>query len=473
MRRPLTRFAAGVVGGLLAALTVAPMTVALAKTAENVTNADEAWFLRNREPLAEAPGGDPTCSTPLGCNASGQAQRPNEQPEGVLVVASNAGEPDAQTFFTFDLFDLPFGTLVTGGTVTLPVARDDDARNFRPEEANMVACLTTGFVPSGVDAGAYGNRPEFDKDVCTEVKQSSDDPLVFTVDLEVFGEKWADETSPTPNNGITLLQDPKITSPNPEETWRVVFNSTRRNGPQGSDPEDFPKITSTIEYRVPKPPEIETPPVDNDPPPPPLSEPVDGSGGEPEFQGGDGDGGFGGGGDFGGGSGDPGSFGGATAPSGGFDTGTTTTGPFDSGATGSFDSGTTASVEGVTPPPLNAPVAADPGTTGTIAPPASTPQIAPPPAVDSSATTTTTPAQPPAGDAPQAAPPAAALPTTVPVGTQGPRTNPAWWLLPVLGVALAGALGWSLTQPVELANTREGAVTKLMRNRRPSAVRPA
>ncbi|MDP9405828.1 MAG: hypothetical protein M3O86_04385, partial [Actinomycetota bacterium] len=262
MRRPLTRFAAGVAGGLLAALTIAPVTAALAKTAENVTNADEAWFLRNREPLAEAPGGDPTCQTPLGCNASGQAQRPTApNPEGVLVVASNAGEPDAQTFFTFNLFDLPLGALVTGGTVTLPVARDDNAGNFRPEEANMVACLTTGFVPSGVDGGAYGNRPEFDKDVCTEVKQESADPLVYTVDLAVFGEKWADETSPTPNNGITLLQDPKITAPNPEETWRVVFNSTRRDGPEGSNAEDFPKITSTLDFRVPEAPAIETPPV--------------------------------------------------------------------------------------------------------------------------------------------------------------------------------------------------------------------
>lgn len=53
-----------------------------------------------------------------------------------------------------------------------------------------------------------------------------------------------------------------------------------------------------------------------------------------------------------------------------------------------------------------------------------------------------------------------------PVSAQGPITNPfGYWLLPIIGLALAGAMAWSLTRPVELVNVREGAVSRLMRAR--------
>lgn len=49
---------------------------------------------------------------------------------------------------------------------------------------------------------------------------------------------------------------------------------------------------------------------------------------------------------------------------------------------------------------------------------------------------------------------------------QGVRTNPAVYLLPFLGLGLAGMLGYSLSHDPELPTERDGAVSKLMARRR-------
>jgi hypothetical protein len=49
---------------------------------------------------------------------------------------------------------------------------------------------------------------------------------------------------------------------------------------------------------------------------------------------------------------------------------------------------------------------------------------------------------------------------------RGVRTNPAVYLLPFLGLGLAGMLGYSLSHDPELPTEREGAVSKLMARRR-------
>ena len=398
MRGTLKRSAVLIVGLLVVAWAVLPMAVAAAASKDDVGNGDEAWFLKNKEPLASGPAGDPTCELPTGCNASGNAQRPGgPHPEGTLVVAANAGDDDAQMFFNFAVDKLPLGAVVTGGTVTMPVATDSDARAFRPEAAKLVACIVTGFIPGGAEGGSYQDRPEFDDSTCVPVEQDDTaETLTYTFNLDRFGKAWG--SGATPMQGVTILKDPEVKPPDPRETWRVVFNSARR---ASEDPEKFPPITSDLEFKV---------------------------------QAG-GLGGLGGGAlpGAGGGGFDDAGFDSGGAPTGGsFDSGTTTGGSFDSGTTtgGSFDSGAAPS-------------------TGSISPP----QSAGAPAV----TEPETAAEP-------AQQPLAAPPTVVPAAATG--MSPAVWILPLLAVAMAGALAWSLLQPVELVGEREGAVSKLMRNRR-------
>lgn len=62
-------------------------------------------------------------------------------------------------------------------------------------------------------------------------------------------------------------------------------------------------------------------------------------------------------------------------------------------------------------------------------------------------------------DDPQAAAPLDEEPT-------GIRTNPMVYLLPFLGLGLAGLLGYSLSHEPQLPSQREGAVSRLMRRRR-------
>lgn len=392
----------------MALLVALPLTAA-AETATKVPNKEEAWFLAKKEPLAELPDGDPTCDLPTGCNAAGNVTRqPSGHPEGTLVVAANAGDPDAQTFINFDTTTLPPGAIVTGGTVTLPIARDPEARNANPEAANMVACLVTGFIADGTDAGSFKDRPTIDDQVCSEVKQvekkEETDPLVFTVDLERFGKEWSNGAF---MSGITIMVNPEIEPPAPDETWRVVFNSRRRaqqqTEAQKDQPEEaqiaYPAITSTLQYKVTKLPGFgpTVPPTTNDPTTTPPTTDTGGS----EFD--------------------------------DTSTGTGTTGT----SGGGFDTG----------------AGSAPADSGVIdAPPAAAGEAAP---VDT----------PIAAGTPAAAQPAAATP----VVAADVGISPAVWIMPTLALALAAAMAWSLMHPVELAGNREGAVSRLMRTRRLSA----
>ena len=408
MRTPLIRAGAAVVTAVMLLLVALPLTAAAATA--TVGNGDEAWFLAKKEFLKENPSGeDPTCALPTDCNVAGQAVRPSPHPEGVLVVASNAGDPDAQMYFNFDTSALPFGAVVTGGTVTLPVAKDPEARNANAANAKMVACLVTGFIPGGADAGSYADRPRWDENVCVPVKQTKPDPdLTYSVDLERFGKAWA---SGTFMNGITLMQDPAIEEPAPQETWRVVFNTARRAEQQtqaqkdSGTPEEsrmeYPAITSKIDYKV------ETtsfPPLDDGD-----------TGGAPT----------------GGGSFPPPDTGGTDE---GFtDSGTGTSGGFDTGGSSApVDSGTISAPDTSVAPPVTTDTAAEP---------------------------------------PLAAAPTTTTPTTVPAAATGPSI--AVWLAPLIALAMAAAMAWSLMQPVELAGAREGAVSRLMRTRRLNAANPS
>lgn len=398
MRSPLIRGFAGVVGMLLAWLVVLPMGVAAAETAKDVNNAEEAWFLAKRELLAESPTGeDPSCGLPTECNISGQAMRPSSHPENTLVVAALNGEPDAQMFFSFDL---PFGAIVKDGTVTLPVAQDPEAGNQREDEAKMRACVATGFIPGGTDAGSWNDKPAVNDNVCTPVEKVNDDPLTYSFSLQRLGKVWTKDTT-----GVTVMVDPgQVSAPNPAETWRVVFNTVRRSEQKPQEQEEagaeetfeYPAITSDIQYTI----------ASTGFGPVVIDQPEDFGGGEDFSTTGQED--FGGGEDFAAGS---------------------------AGDTGSGDFGTAA-----------------PADSGAIEPPADAQAGAP--AVGE-------PVAAEGAEQPVAAGPA------VPASAVG--VSPAVWMMPLVALALAGAFAYSLTQPVELAGQRQGAVSKLMRTRRLSA----
>jgi hypothetical protein len=409
MRRPLSRLVAVLAGGLLAAASIAPLAAA-AETAENVQNLDESWYLNRKEPLAAVPGGDPTCN--LGaCNGSGQVVRPNTpRPENTLQVSALGGEPDASTAFTFDLANIPFDAVVTGGTTTLTVLNSREAGTFNPDQADMSACLTTGFLVSSQDGASFNDRPEFDCTTSAPLVRTDGDVLAYTIDLSPFAQQWA---SGVANNGLSIVPSEKARAE--RRTFGIAFAGKRN--------ENGVPATSTLQYEVqdsgfgtttPTEQPTTTAPAEPAPPAPPASSGGTFDSGAPVTT----DSGFTGGGGF-----------------------TSDTGTVDSGST-SFDSGgdsfgTVSSPEVADSPDLSTttdtavPVEAPPAVTGDEL------------AFEESVPTAATPAEP---------------------ASSG--TNLAYWLLPLLGLGLAGTLGYSLTQPVELPAARQGAVSKLMTRRR-------
>lgn len=232
------RFLAGVLGGMLAAAAVAPV-IAVAETATNVPNEYETWYFNFKEPLSKIPGGDPTCGLPTGCNAT-VVTAPNPYPQNTLHVGINGGVPEATSAIAFNLTDLPLGAMVTGGKTTLPVL-GQEAGTRNQDQAEMVACLTTGLLVSSQDAASFNDRPEFDCSVSSPLEKTSiDGTLAYTVDLAPFGAKWSQGE---PNNGISIL--PTEAAQNSRGTWHVAFPQQRFEG-------DTPKITSDLTYEAPE-----------------------------------------------------------------------------------------------------------------------------------------------------------------------------------------------------------------------------
>jgi hypothetical protein len=239
---------ASLVGVVLVGLVVGLPSVAHAETMQIARTLHEAWYLRYKEPLAKIPGKDPSCDTPLGCNLAGNATRPVPlpYPDNTLHVASNAGEPDAQTYLSFDLSRAPQGAAVTGGTMTL-VAAPADSGTLNEARADMVACLVTESFVS-VKSGPWVNRPNFDLHTCSPlIRVPGTRPAKWRVHLGRFGAKWSadanhDGVADVPNYGITVLPNPRITRGAPLATWKVAFDGRRR---RGGTP-----VTSTLNFKM-------------------------------------------------------------------------------------------------------------------------------------------------------------------------------------------------------------------------------
>lgn len=249
MRDLIRGLAAGLAGAVLVGFVIGPSPVAYAETARTARPLHEAWYLRYKEPLAEIPGGDPSCGTPLGCNLGGSATRPAPDvsyPDNTLHVASSTGEPDAQTYLSFDLSRAPRGSTVTGGTMTF-IAAPPESGTLNESRASMVACrVTEPFISR--QAGRWADRPGFDPHTCSPlIRVPGARPATWTLHLAPFGARWSadanhDGVPDVPNYGITILPTPRVTGGTPIATWKVAFDSKRRAGGR--------PITSTLRFKM-------------------------------------------------------------------------------------------------------------------------------------------------------------------------------------------------------------------------------
>jgi hypothetical protein len=213
-------------------LLVVPADAAVAPEAEEVQRAervpfaDEAWFLRFRQPVPDLPEEvpDPTGGF-FGVGRAEIRARTNPFPIDTLHVGVLAGEPFARTFLglsTFDVTDAPAS--IVGGTVTLI---DNEEDSFNAASADMVACLATDLVVTD-DAGDWESQPGFDCDVMSDVALvEGSAPLTWEIDLAPFADAFADELSP----GIAVVEQGAAEgegSPDPRATWQVSFDATVR-----------------------------------------------------------------------------------------------------------------------------------------------------------------------------------------------------------------------------------------------------
>lgn len=264
--RPLSRLAAGVLGGVLVAWLALPMVASATdlgpeESASDVEMGDEAWFFRHRQPVPEEvpdsteevgledPSGEGLDTAP----AIGKAEVRNATGEiypGEFVrVGINAGEEEARTYLRLPTVELGEGldAVITGGTITLvaaPTSPDEPPEDVDPEaedndnaaapnqrnvdNADIVACLTTGFVVSDI-GGNWADRPEIDCEVRSpleRVEVGDDERPTWTLDLSPFVPHWED---PLDNFGVALVANPDSEDSEPAQSWHVAFPNSLNN----------------------------------------------------------------------------------------------------------------------------------------------------------------------------------------------------------------------------------------------------
>jgi hypothetical protein len=390
-------------------------------SAEGVEFAFEAWWLRYREPLEPVPpasGINENLPDDVTEIPRAEARNRTNPYEGEFTrVSTFPGDEgdEAQAGFEFDLFGLSGGAFpaqITGGTVTFAAAppesapqAGDGAKGQRNEAAAaMVGCVAAEIFPPDF-AGNWEDRPSIDEETCTPLELLEESAWVqdrptWTLDLDPFAAAWAEE-----NFGFIVRPDPDREGNG--QVFHVAFKTTLN---QIERLEDFPVPTADLTFEVE---ELDIPDLSFEDP------------GELES--------------FDSGtqaSGDAGDFSG-----GGFDDGGSSGGGgFDSGGSAGFDSGGSGGSGGFDSGSGDAPLAADDGAVE-----ADDPEAADGEELDDEPVDVVDEATPLAAD---------------PEEEGG--MNLAFLLVPLLGLGMAGTLGYSLSKDPELALEREGAVSKLM-----------
>lgn len=431
-----SRFGAVIAVGLLGGLLFVPAVIAHAqeggeRTAEDVEMGDENWFFRFRNVPRELPGDlqEGPAGPALG-TARGETNLYDHWPPGntgeTLHVGVIAGQPEARMFLAMPTLDLltqddGFGdVIVTGGEITLTDAGVEHGSRA-VQTADIIACPATEAVFGG-RGGDWADMPGFDCATHVPVEPvEGSDPAQFTIDLDPLAGAFADN----PDAQVVALVERLVLDAGEEEpraaepqSWHLAVHSNLTcfdDGGGDTPGEDDLEVdgqacvegrpvTADLTYRV------ETLDVDFDLGGEDLGE-LDDVG---DFE-------------------DAGDLDDAAFEE-GFDDGFAGDVPaedvaLDDGFSDGLDEGGEAFADDA----AAGEELADDGDMAEAAP---------------------------GGAAVQ---PQAAGPDTEERGMRTPRS---FFLLPLLGLGLAGMLGYSLTRPPELPAAREGAVSALMRRRR-------
>jgi hypothetical protein len=206
-------------GGPLLMLSV---PTALAGSMVTAGDQAESWYT-----IAPADA----CSAPIGCPPATVPSSP--YPTDTLHVGVAAGQETARTYLVIDMSAVPFDATATSGTMTLPLASDQQSGVVQPAAAHLAGCLAKAAAADGVQ-GTPTTPPAVDTTVCVDATYSASSST-FSLDLSPFLSAWA---SGKPQDGIALMASPSKTAQT--DAWHVAFNDRKRAGQ--------PHISSSITY---------------------------------------------------------------------------------------------------------------------------------------------------------------------------------------------------------------------------------
>ena len=212
-------------GGLTFAALLFPVRVAEAQSTDTtVSPSAEAWY----RPLPGLPAEASSCDLPTGCAPAvpeAPVELPSQYPAGTLHVGISGGLEESRTYLTLDLATIPTDQIITGGTLTLPLATEPEAGTVAPDTATLRACLVEGFVIDGVEGDATG-APATDCSISSDALYTEaidEEPAVYRIDLQPFADSWS-------SLGAASLVLVPGEAPAPSETWHAAFSRRDREG---------------------------------------------------------------------------------------------------------------------------------------------------------------------------------------------------------------------------------------------------
>lgn len=157
----------------------------------------------------------PTCGAPVGC---APVPGTSSQPAKTLHVGTAVtGAEDARSYLRLDLGALPAGAVVTGGTLTLPVAPAADGTRNETVAALQVCVVAEAFDPSAEGAA---NPPAVDCTVAAPARYDAAGDR-FSADLASLAGVLRGAAA----KGLAV-----VAAPGSPADWHVAFSSAERTG---------------------------------------------------------------------------------------------------------------------------------------------------------------------------------------------------------------------------------------------------